>query len=1056
MTSQPEQELDVNPKKRLGEPPLFIEACCGCALLSACAAKMGFDILPIDFQGNKHRPYVHVVELDLRKRSTWDFLEHLVGTRQPFHFHGAPPCGTASRARDIPISGEQHGPPPLRSEEFPMGFPWITGFWRSKLDSANSIYIFLVAFCFMLNSLGIGWSIENPGRSYLWSIEDYKMLMAVSYFVLFHSCVHGSQRKKLTGLLTNRKELQVLEGFCQNDHEHLPWSHVSENDHVVFDTSKEAAYPKLFCERFTTALAESAGCLDADLTASLASNDVNIDARVATNKQPRGRKLQPIIAEYAEVKTVRTLACDEPQLSDKRVLLQQFHGIPGGSKLLRTAKAKRGHSGDDDCHVIRIFGIYRSMLDFVTLSRSVAHPFDSFRAVPDFLLKVVCRILGRSPLETMKLRLNKLRQWRAQADALAEKNMQIFHNMDHGCASVLRGKHLALLEEIATEIQWPDGTIHSDIKDGFKLIGMQQPSGIFASDIKPRSLSEDDLVKQLKFLQPALWGKVQSGPRADYEVDLWDMTMQELTDKAWLEGPYSRDELDVLFDEKWLPVRRFAVWQRSKWRAIDDFSECGVNATFSYLEKIDLKALDEVVWMACCFVKFCVFEERFDFTLTSGERLAGPVACEWRGLPGDSLKLVAKTIDLKSAYKQFPIFPGHRKFSVLVLKRPTDGETMGFVSKTLPFGSVASVLHFNRVARLLHRIGLELDIPWTNYYDDFPVVDFKILSEHTAAAARALTSLLGFECSLDKELPFDSSAEMLGVVMDLTESASGLIKVSNKPSRMEELKNVLQEIVDSGTVRTKELASIFGRALFVESQFMGKSGKLALAELRVMEKSNADTVTLSEVQLKAMNNLLGRYRSGIPRCLKVQKNSMPCVVFTDGACERGGQGELLCSVGGVIFDPTCNSAVEAFGGYVSDEIIESWTNAGKVHPVSQTEMYAECVARFVWKKHIDGRRCLFFIDNQGDFDALIKGYSMESTMKELLVMLESLDEADPCLPWYCRVPSSSNISDLPSRGRWDELFTLLPDCSKIDAVCPFSSRKLQDICMTAAAEERGV
>ena len=195
----------------------------------------------------------------------------------------------------------------------------------------------------------------------------------------------------------------------------------------------------------------------------------------------------------------------------------------------------------------------------------------------------------------MKLRLNKLRQWRSRADALAEKNLQIFHDMDHGCAGVLRGKHLALLEEFATEIQWPDDTIHSDIRNGFKLIGMQQPSGIFASDIKPRSLSEDDFVKQLKFLQPALWGEVQSSPRADYEVDLWDMTMQELTDKAWLEGPYLRDELDVLFEEEWLPVRRFAVWQRSKWRAIDEFSECGVNATFSYLEKIDLKALDEVV-----------------------------------------------------------------------------------------------------------------------------------------------------------------------------------------------------------------------------------------------------------------------------------------------------------------------------------------------------------------------------------------------------------------------------------------------------------------------------
>ena len=145
----PEVAGSVSPPSLLGESPLFVEVCCGSALLSACAAKMGFDILAVDFQGNKHRPFVHVVELDLRKQSTWDFLEHLVATRRPFHFHAAPPCGTASRARDVPLSGEQHGPPPLRSEEFPMGFPWIKGIWRDKVDSANSIYIsFLLLFVF--------------------------------------------------------------------------------------------------------------------------------------------------------------------------------------------------------------------------------------------------------------------------------------------------------------------------------------------------------------------------------------------------------------------------------------------------------------------------------------------------------------------------------------------------------------------------------------------------------------------------------------------------------------------------------------------------------------------------------------------------------------------------------------------------------------------------------------------------------------------------------------------------------------------------------------------
>ena len=108
-------------------------------------------------------------------------------------------------------------------------------------------------------------------------------------------------------------------------------------------------------------------------------------------------------------------------------------------------------------------------------------------------------------------------------------------------------------------------------------------------------------------------------------------------------------------------------------------------------------------------------------------------------------------------------------------------------------------------------------------------------------------------------------------------------------------------------------------------------------------------------------------------------------------------------------------------------------------------MYAECVARQLWRSRLDGRKCLFFIDNQGDLDALIKGYSKEETMKALLVVLEQLDSNDPCLPWYCRVPSPCNVADLPSRGKWKELFALFPGCREVSASCPFSSRKLQRI-----------
>ena len=114
---------------------------------------------------------------------------------------------------------------------------------------------------------------------------------------------------------------------------------------------------------------------------------------------------------------------------------------------------------------------------------------------------------------------------------------------------------------------------------------------------------------------------------------------------------------------------------------------------------------------------------------------------------------------------------------------------------------------------------------------------------------------------------------------------------------------------------------------------------------------------------------------------------------------------------------------EAFASHVVTGVIDSWKSASKVHPVDQTEMYAECVARQLWRS---------------DLDALIKGYSKEETMKALVVVLEQLDTNDPCLPWYCRVPSPYNVADLQSRGKWKELFTLFPECMRSFCILPFS------------------
>eukprot|EP00973_Karenia_brevis_P006559 892588-Karenia_brevis.AAC.1 len=58
------------------------------------------------------------------------------------YVHFAPPCGTATRAREI---RRAHGPDPkpLRSVDHPNGLPNLSGDAKAKVDSANLLYEFV-------------------------------------------------------------------------------------------------------------------------------------------------------------------------------------------------------------------------------------------------------------------------------------------------------------------------------------------------------------------------------------------------------------------------------------------------------------------------------------------------------------------------------------------------------------------------------------------------------------------------------------------------------------------------------------------------------------------------------------------------------------------------------------------------------------------------------------------------------------------------------------------------------------------------------------------------
>ena len=312
--------------------PFFVELCAGSAKLSDAVKQHGYHIIAVDHDKNRHAPRCKIIQLDLSHEHAWDMLDFLLERVTISGVHMAPPCGTCSKARGIPMKDGTKGPQPLRSADFPLGLPHLSQRDQQRVFLANQIYKFCGLYVQKLHQAGIPWTIENPTNSLMWDLEFFTWAVANGIFVNMHACAYGSARKKLTSFLCSHREFAALELYCDGQHEHLPWG-IAEDG--AFSTSHEAEYPKALCVRYAEIFHEL--CRTRGIVpAQQASDEVQ---KLAPNQQPKGRKLPQLIPEFSFTKTMQVDKL--PQVDHKGCLLHHMHGIPAGSKLLRT-EAKRG------------------------------------------------------------------------------------------------------------------------------------------------------------------------------------------------------------------------------------------------------------------------------------------------------------------------------------------------------------------------------------------------------------------------------------------------------------------------------------------------------------------------------------------------------------------------------------------------------------------------------------------------------------------------------------------------------------------------------------------
>jgi hypothetical protein len=223
-----------------------------------------------------------------------------------------------------------------------------------------------------------------------------------------------------------------------------------------------------------------------------------------------------------------------------------------------------------------------------------------------------------------------------------------------------------------------------------------------------------------------------------------------------------------------------------------------------------------------------------------------------------SLQLAAKTWDLADAYKQIPLSDqAFEQDAYLAVFCPSTGRAEVFQQKVLPFGSVASVTAFLRVAHGIWKVGTKLlRLMWGFYFD-------VASAKHTDLVISSMFCLLGWKLSEDKLIDYHTVCKVRGVEFDLKMAGAGLATVSNTEERVRELCDQLENTIQAKNLKRVDGEKLRGRLQFANGQLFGRSSR---NRLRILSKHiSSGRQTLCEETVSALSGLREQLLQNSPR-----------------------------------------------------------------------------------------------------------------------------------------------------------------------------------------------
>ena len=1000
--AQPESCLPAQAQHSVPQNPFLIEMCAGSARVTACLQQLGMPAsFGVDHVKQKNSGKVLVADLTTDNGQTlfWTWLTapNCAG------IFAAPPCGTCSRARGIPVKLPNGvlipGPQPLRSDNQPNGVAHMSYINKRRVSQANALYHFVTVVALYCLDHGLIVCIENPRSSLYWRTTFFAPLARLLHFTAHQACAYGSSRPKWTALAHNTSSLLKLNQTCPGVspmHFHKPWGVVSTGADRKYSTAEETAYPMQLAYHiaFHIALELMAKAWSPPSDSLVPPDEVSYQyLRAIVGVQPKSSKIPPLVSEFHNILHISVpVSCALP-VSPGEKLPQAWMQVPAGSCLLKKLPLRSSGGeidknsdkmADEKTHKDLFFGVYRTCDQFVKSACAAGHPAGKEARLPHALQDAVAFVSNNTRYDLAKHRLDTLKYWLNRGRALAQSEEALHASLHQSVRDILAPKRLLLWKEMLTHYGYPDMAVFEEVISGISLSGPVPVVQWFEPSFKPAQITEKELALSARASRIALLASVRSSGDDEVDKEVYSKTLDEVK-CGWLEGPIPASSLD----DHAVVSRRFGIRQSSgdssKIRLIDDFTASNVNQTVQVTNAPKLHTLDVVAVLCVELLK------------ASGDS-------QW----------VGKTVDLSSAYRQLGVAPGSQWVSYIAVYDPEGKEPKVFSMKALPFGASKSVYGFLRVAHSLWWLGcVSMKFLWSNFFDDFVTLSRRAEADTMQIATSQFFRLLGWMVSSgDKDLPFACSFKALGIEIDLSTWDKGVVLFRNTQKRIKELCTTIDTALETGVLSSPDALALRGRMQFAKSQIWGRSAKLCLAAVTAHAYSNGGD-SLSEHAKICLRSFRDSLAAARPREISASWDR-PFLLFTDASFNPEDEA-WPCGLGGVLVDSDGTQvAALSCSLCLSDLVTLGYPEKSTV--IFEAELLALVLCVKVWRKIIKHRPCIMYVDNNSTRDVAISGCARTFPGSALVALLLHMEDSACVTAWYSRVPSSSNPADAPSRN----------------------------------------